>query len=249
MLIVTPEQRHIIGHLQSMMIGIKHLLVSTKNLRNLFYCLMDVTAQNVALIVNGLLHQSHTFCSCMGSLHRIIMDTAQTNDIGVLIFPVDLNTLLPIILHHLAVGYIVKTTKSGLTFCLCPLVYSLPLSLVIAQHLFTVRRSHHDRIVVCQTCVFRIIIEGLGPWMHGRPKVVGFQTQQQLKNLLICLWTNFPLSLFEMMFSPARPSAKALVVNKDPAILYCRFTLTKKARFNIKYFFTKRLHISPPIPW
>ena len=60
-LVVAPEQYYILRHFQSVMIGIKHLFISAEHLRNLLNGLLDVAAQHIPLVVDGLLHQCHAF--------------------------------------------------------------------------------------------------------------------------------------------------------------------------------------------
>ena len=169
MLVVAPQQRNVIGHLQSVVVCIEHLLVCAQHLRNLLYRFVDVSPQHVALVVNRLLHQPHTFFGAVGSLHGIVVDAAQSQGVGVLIFPVGLDARLPVVLHRLAVGNVVEVAQSALALSLGAFVHCLPLALVVAQHLLAMRRAHHDGIVVCKTRILRVIVKCLCSGMHGGP--------------------------------------------------------------------------------
>ena len=65
--------------------------------------------------------------------------------------------------------------------------------------------------------------------MHGGPKIVGLQAQQQLKYLLIGLRPH--LAVF--LLCPLRPTAKTLIIDENASILHRRFPLNKCARLYI----------------
>ena len=215
------------------MIGIEHLFVSTEHLWNLLYGFVDVTAQHVALVVDGLLHQGHTFLRAVGSLHRIVVDAAKTEGIGILVLAVGFYASLPIVLHRLPVGDVVEIAKAFFTLSLRLSIYSFPLSFIVAQHLFTMRRTHHDGILICQTGILWIIIECLCARMHGRPEVVGLKAEQQFENLFVGLGANLSSFFIEGMLCPSCPTSEALVVDKNATILYRRFFLHECCRLYV----------------
>ena len=133
-LVIAPEQGDVVGHLQAVVVGVEHLLIGTEHLRNLLDRFLDIPSQHVALVIDGLLHQSDALLGGVGTFHRIVVDAAQTEGVGVLVSAVGLGTCFPVALHRGAVGDIVEVTpRTG-----CPLLHCLPLTLVVTQHLLTV---------------------------------------------------------------------------------------------------------------
>ena len=248
MFVIAPQQRHVVWHLQTVVIGIEHLFVGTEHLRNLLDRLVDIAAQHVALVVDGLLHQGHTFLRAVGSLHRIVVDAAKTEGIGILVLAVGFYASLPIVLHRLPVGDVVEIAKAFFTLSLRLSIYCFPLSFIVAQHLFTMRRTHHNGILICQTGILRIVIESLCTRMHGRPEVVGFQSEQQFENLLVGLGTNLASIFVKGLLCPACPTSEALVVDKNATILYRRFFLHECQWLYVEGRFMNRSNVSPPIP-
>ena len=149
------------------MVGVEHFLVGAEHLGDFLYRFVDVTPEHVALVIDGLLHQSYAFLRGIGSFHRIVVHAAQSQRIGVFIAAVGLDALLPIVLHGLAVGDVVEVAVG---------THGLPLALVVAEHLFTMRRAHHDGIVIGQTGVLRVEVKGFCSGVHGRPQVVSLQS-------------------------------------------------------------------------
>ena len=107
-LVVRPEQCHVVGYFQSMMIGIERLLVGAQHLWYFLHRLVDIAPQHVALVVDGLLHQGDALRCRVSSFHRIVVYATQAKGVCVLIFPIGLDTFFPIVLHRLAVGDIVE---------------------------------------------------------------------------------------------------------------------------------------------
>ena len=127
MLVVRPQQRHVLRYLQPVMISIQHLLIGTQHLRYLLHRLMDIPTQHVPLVIDSLLHQGDTLMSTVGTLHRIVVNATQSEGIGILVSPIGLHTVLPVFLHRLAIGDIVEVTEGAGLF----LFYRFPLPLII----------------------------------------------------------------------------------------------------------------------
>ena len=142
------------------MIGVQHLFIGAEHLRYFLDRFIYISTQDLALVVNGLLHQCHALACRIGTLHRIVVDSAKAEGICVFIYAIGLDPCLPIVLHRLAVGDVVEVA-------IC--AYGLPFAFVVAEHLFAVRCSHNDSVVIGQTCIFRIIVERLCARVHCRP--------------------------------------------------------------------------------
>ena len=50
-IVITPHQRHFIGHLQPGMVHIQNFLIRNKDLRHLSHILIDIFSQQIALIL------------------------------------------------------------------------------------------------------------------------------------------------------------------------------------------------------
>ena len=59
--------------------------------------------------------------------------------------------------------------------------------LVAAQELFTVGSPDYDTITCGVFRIMEILVEGWASHVHGGPKCIGLQPQQQFKNTLVCV--------------------------------------------------------------
>ena len=237
--VVRPQQRYIIGNLQSVVVGIEHFLVGAEHLGNFLYRPFDISAQHVALIVDGLLHESHAFLRGVGSLHGIVVNAAQSQRVGVLIASVGLDALLPVVLHGLAVGDVVEVAVGA---------HGFPLALVVAEHLFAMRSAHHDGIVVGQTGVLRAEVEGLRAGVHGGPQVVALQAEQQFEHFPVGLGSHLVVLFVEVLFSPAGPASETLIVDEDATVSDRRLPLDECSAANHQSLLMLGHNVGPPVP-
>ena len=246
-LVVAPQQGHVVGHLQSVVVGVKNFFVGTQHLRNVFQGLVDVSPQHVALVVDGLLHQPDALGCRVGAFHGIVVNAAKPQCVGVLVLSIRAHSLLPVLQHGLSVGDVVEVAVD---------VFCLPFSFVVAQHLLTVRRPHHNGILVGQAGVLWVVVECLCAGMHGWPQVVCLQAEQQFKHLpvglrpyLACLPVVGRALLLVGLFGPSCPTAEAFVVDENASVLHRRLALAEGRGLDVQRLLACGSHVGPPVPW
>ena len=224
LLVVRPQHCHLVRDHEAVVICVKDLLIGTEHLRNLLERLVYVTTEHVALVVYRLLHEVAALGGGIGALHGVVVYAPESQRVGILVFPVGPDTLLPVVLHDLAVGDVVEVAVGA---------DGLPFALVVAEHLLAVRRPHHDGVVVGQAGVLGIVVERCGAGVHGRPQVVAAQAEQQFEHFLIDFRPDLSGLLVEGLLDPFRPSSEALVVDEDAAVLHGRLLLQETARLDV----------------
>ena len=77
-IIITPHQRHFIGHLQPGMVHIQHFLIRNKDLRHLGHILIYIFSQQIALILQDLGQNSFLFFYGLSTIHRTVVYSTHT---------------------------------------------------------------------------------------------------------------------------------------------------------------------------
>ena len=77
--IVAPHQRDVIGHTQSALHNLEHLLIRNKDLRHLLHILTVVLPDKLALVVDDLLKSRKLFLFGLHTFHRPIVDSTHAN--------------------------------------------------------------------------------------------------------------------------------------------------------------------------
>ena len=83
--------------------------------------------------------------------------------------------------------------------------------------------------------------------MHGRPKRVGFQSQQQFEDSRVGFWANIAELWIESLGSPGL-QPPIFIVKKDAAILHRRRTFPARASGDKQIVMMSWRHIGPPVP-
>src|SRR5262249_53329226 len=102
-----------------------------------------------------------------------------------------------------------------------------PLSNVVTQHRFGMRRAHDDCVLVGYNLVLCVDIESLGAPMHRRPKGIGFESEQELEYPGVGLRTNVSELRIESLCSPWLQT-KIFVIEKDATVLYRRWAFAAR---------------------
>ena len=77
-IVITPHQRHFIGHLQPGMVHIQHFLIRNKDLRYLSHILIYIFSQQIALILQDLGQNSFLFFYGLSTIHRTVVYSTHT---------------------------------------------------------------------------------------------------------------------------------------------------------------------------
>ena len=124
--------------------------------------------QKFLLVVNDLLQAIELLLVGLIALHRTVMYATHANSKNVVLGAFHLlEALYPILLHSITISLVVET----------PTLFAVPLSDIIAQKRFTMRRAHHDTTRVGHCLGTWCLKEGHRALMHGRPNRVGTQTE------------------------------------------------------------------------
>ena len=226
--VITEQQRHVIGYLHALVVEILHFLIEGPHLwclRGRFTC--HVTDQ-LALVLHDILHQFH------GGMIFHLGVTVTTHTDGV---------------HRLpAFGTFHATTPEveHLVFVVLEAPGAVPLAtlpvLLGQSHRLMVRGAHHDTHLVGQrSVVLVIVIEGTLP--HGGPQVVAFQTEQQFKHLLV----TFRIDATKLLVGPVAKGGP-LVVDEDATIGHLRLAIGIYTFLNIYILMLCYRNVSPPVP-
>src|SRR5690606_13083785 len=95
-------------------------------------------------------------------------------------------------------------------------VYATPF-VVSAHHWFVVAGRNYNAVLICETCVFGIIVGESSGAPHRRPKVIAFVSKNKLKYFLI----KFVIEPTEFFLRPITQS-RSFIIYEYPPILNTR---------------------------
>ena len=180
--VVGPHECHIVGHMESLLVYIEHLLVGHKHLRHtpqLAFIEVERGGQHASLVVDSHLQVAHLVVHSACAQHGTIVKSAHTERVNNLLILYVVKPLLPEGLYALPVAHIVVFTLSA----------HGPFGGCRAGHGFAVRATYVYTILLRHLSVAGDGEEGLATFMHSRPIVVGPQAQHELEYTLVHLRT------------------------------------------------------------
>ena len=180
-IVVAQKDNHIVGHTQTQIVILLHLLVKCPNL----LALIGRTARNIGnnfpLIINNILKQALILLIVRHILvvvallaaHCSVAIAAHTNGYKVLVVLRALDSLTEKLVDN---GFVRRIVPNAVLIAV-----THPL-LVIARHRLVVRRAHHNAELVSGAAVFGVIgIES--PTPHCGPHKVSAQTKNQFEHI------------------------------------------------------------------
>ena len=207
--VVGPDDRHIVGELQSPVVDIEHLLVGGEHLRNLLRGSAQHVCQNMPLRQQGFLHGGLPCVEVLAAGHGPVMQTPQGQRVDVLIGRRGFDALLQHPVHSGPVVHVVPFAH-GLR---------IPFAGGVQPQRFAVRRAYGDGVTVGDLFVFGYFVESRRCVVHRRGQVVRLQAEQQFAHLLVGLRADVAQLLFEVLLRPA-VEAPVLVVDEDAAVFH-----------------------------
>ena len=133
--VVAPHQRHVVGHPDSVLIDIKHLLVGDKDGGSPTPTLPSREGvKHFVLFADDVAKSFDLFFRCPRTFHRTIVNASHTQCVDGIHIAGFIYALLPIVQHALSVGEKVIVAHS----------LRVPLSHIVAQHRLAVARTHVD---------------------------------------------------------------------------------------------------------
>ena len=132
--VITPHEGHIVGHLQATFQNFQNFFIGYKDLWHLFYIFTIVFADEFALVVDDLLQTVELFFLGFNTFHRTIMDAAHADGKELFATFHLLQALCPVLLNLFAVGDIVIWA----TFLVVPLGH------IVTQQGLAVRSANQD---------------------------------------------------------------------------------------------------------
>ena len=112
--VVTPHQRHVVGHLKTALKNLQHLFIRDKDLRNFLHLLIIILTDKFTLVIDDLLQALQLFLFGLHTLHRTVVDAAHADGKELLRTFHLLETLYPVLLHLFTIGDIVVGTAFGM---------------------------------------------------------------------------------------------------------------------------------------
>ena len=244
--VVGPYQRHVLRHLKPRVVQLQYLLVGDEGHHGI---VPQGVLQDFPLIPDDRFQQLHLggLPFFLRKLHdglRLkarIVDSSHTQGIADLKIPVLLHALPPVFLQNLPVpsGDGIIVDRVGIPFFRDP---GLPLPIVGAHQHVAVGGSHHNAHPIRQFSVFSLHIEGID--VHGRPDIIGLQTQQQLEYLFIGFHPDGILA--HMLFHP--PVQLFLIVDENTPVLHGGPVRLFKILRKDKFLLLLHRHVRPEIP-
>ena len=167
--VITQQNKHIVGHTHAGIIVVKHLFIQRPHLCRLISRFLGDVLDNLTLVLHNGLQQFGISLST----HCFVTVATHTDGDHILSILHALNTLTEELVQLLLVLLVVPRA---------PLATLAGIFLVITGHRLMVRGTHDDTHLICGLRVFRIVsIER--PTPHGRPQHVTLQTQDEFKDL------------------------------------------------------------------
>ena len=167
-IIITPDQRDIIGHLQSGIINVEYFLVRYESLRNGGDIFIHILFQQTTLVFKHAFQHSFLFYNSLGSLHLPVVHTTHTQSIDIFLSRHFFHTVFPEFVNGGTVIHIVIIALSP----------SSPFAGSTTHHRFAMGRTDKNTefgsyfpITFCQE-------KGQGTLVHGRPISISPQAEQ-----------------------------------------------------------------------
>ena len=169
--VIAEQDEHIVGHLHSLVIIVKHFFIKSPYLRSLLGRTLGHISNNLTLVLHDALHQFRIGLFA----HRLIAVAAHTNRHDIIRAFHALNTFTKETVQILLVRMIVPRA---------PALTVAGILLMVTCHRFMMGSTHHyAHFIGCFHILGIIGIESPAP--HGRPHIVALQAQNQFKNLLV----------------------------------------------------------------
>ena len=182
-----------------MVVIILHFFVQRPQLRCLIGRLSGYLFNNFALIGNNTLQQGRI---CFRA-HRLIAITSHGQGYNAFIIVHPLNAFTPKLPELCFVGFIIPVfTTSRFPLGVCP------------HHGLVMRCSHYNAHFICQHRILRVVAVKTSP-PHGRPEVIAFQPEDQLKYFFIKLVVKSAV-----IFNSPASECRFFIIQKNTPILY-----------------------------
>ena len=226
--VVAQQQCHIVRHPHTLVVIVLYLLVEGPHLGCLLRFLAGHLRYDLPLILNDLLEQRDVTLLT----HRLVTISTHAHGNQCLTRFHPLHALFPEITQCRFVGLVVPvTTPITAPFIVGP------------SHGFVMGGAYNNAHLVGKLPVHRVIIKkGVAP--HGWPDEVPFQSQDQLKYLLI----EQVVESTEGFLSPSAQGG-GFIVEEDTSVFYGRLPIRKKSLADADRCPLVDRHVGPPVPW
>ena len=226
--VVAQQQDDIVWHLHPLVVEVLHFLIECPHLRHILGFLALHLSEQFALLFYYLLHQPD------GGFVFHCLVTVTTHTYGVHRLPRlgTLHTASPEVHHLVVVG---GEAPLAVTLAALPVLLG-------QCHRLVVRGAHHDAHPVGQRAILLVVVvEGTAP--HGRPHVVGLQTQQQFEYVLVHLG----IDAAELLVAPVAKRGP-LVVDEYTTVSHFGLAVGIYTSFYIYVILMPCGDVGPPVP-
>ena len=236
--VIGPEKRDIVGHLQAGVVGVKDFLVGDEDLRLARHLLIDVLGQHIALRLEDL-REGHLLSLHGGdALHRTVVDATHAERIDLRHAGRFLDTLLPKAQHLGAVGVPVVVALAAQ----CPFAGD------IAAQRLAMAGADEDAVLCGKLTAAVGEEEGMRARVHRRPIEVGAQTQEKFEDAARGLRAHLPAGCGLVVGGRPGCEAPVLVVDEDSAIGDIRRLTSDKTLRQHQLLLGLGVHVGPPLP-
>ena len=230
--VVAKQQSYIIGHFKPRIVVALNLSKDGPKLRYRIFPPINVL-DYFALALNHLFQSLHII-RIIPFAHGHIAIAPHTNGHQIIIGLVALHSLTEELVYTVFVYGIIPRADS---------TFSAKVFLMGAHHRLVVRCPHHDTILIGQSRTFRIILIKVR-CPHGRPKVIGFQTQEEFKDVGVCFGV-YPSKVVLAPSAKRRP----FVVDKNSTVFHFRGRLDDSSSRITDFIPMTHRSIGHPVPW
>ena len=237
-IVVTPHQGDVFGHLQPGFVHVQHLLVRYQHLRH-FRHFSLVFRQQLALVFDDLGQCFLLVFHGLGSQHAAIVHPAHAQRIDVVRMTEQFHPFFPKRKHVFAVGQVIVFALPHLA----------PFAVGVAHHRLAMRRAEIDGILVCHFLIAFGKEERHRTLVHRRPERIGTQAEQEFEDTRVGLRAYLPFHVRRLVVGVApRHQSPILIVDEDAPIGHERIIGLRKSGRDTELLLLIGHNIRPPFP-
>ena len=229
--VVAEKDDHVVGHAQTRVVVVEHLLVERPHLRCLGGGLAGLLGYDFSLVFDDFLEELHIGFGA----HGLVAIAAHTDRDDILSPFHALDSLGEETVEVLLVGVVVP----------CTILFAVTgVFLMVAGHRLVVACAHDHAHLVGRGAVLRVVgIERPAP--HRGPEIVAAQTQDKLAHVFVELMPSEVGAV--MVFHPCGET-RGLVVEEDAAVFHSGFPCGVAAAFYGEVVGLTGGYVGPEIP-
>lgn len=242
--VVRPDERDVVGHLDARVVEVQHLLVRDEDLR--LGSQADLLGQDAALVGDDVVHHHDLLRDRRGvlRLQRRVVQTAHPERPTALVRGVLAGPGSPVVRDDTGVHRVVVHRQGaiGVRVLRRPRV---PFVDAVPEQRLGVAGADDDAVPLGEFGVLAVLVEEVGVRMHGRPEVVGLEAEEQFEDALVRLRADVLVRLL----GAVGPSGQVLlVVDEDAPVADRGLVADEGARRHGHLVAVLHRDVGPPVP-